>query len=79
MINPDLDLDQVPCSRVGHVFRVLSPHSLPSDGSAVGMLRAKADNVIANTARFAEAWIEQPYRSFYYYMAPGRKSVLYRT
>ncbi len=62
---------QVPCSRVGHVYRQLSPHSLPTDGSAVGRMRAKADNVVVNTARFAEAWLDQPYRSFYYYMNPG--------
>ncbi len=65
-------LCQVPCSRIAHVYRPQSPHSLPNDGTAMGMIKAKADTVVANTARFVEAWIEQePYKSFYYYMNPG--------
>ena len=55
---------QVPCARVGHVYRALSPHSLP------GGLRAKADTVVANTARFAEVWLDR-YKHFYYFMNPS--------
>ncbi len=50
----------------------MSPHSLPSvEGGLVGKVRAKTDTVVANTARFAEAWLDEPNRSFYYYMNPG--------
>ncbi len=50
----------------------MSPHSLPSvEGGLVGKVRAKTDTVVANTARFAEAWLDETHRSFYYYMNPG--------
>ena len=58
-----------PCSRVGHVYRKDTPHTIP------GGLRAKADTLNINTVRFAEVWLDEPYKKFYYYMNPAAKSV----
>lgn len=54
-----------PCSRIGHVYRKNTPHTVP------GGLRAKIDTLNTNTARFAEVWLDE-YKHFYYYMNPSK-------
>lgn len=58
-----------PCSHVGHVYRKNTPHTVP------GGLRAKVDTLNINTARFAEVWLDEPYKRFYYYMNPGARGL----
>ena len=55
----------VPCSRIGHVYRKNTPHTVP------GGFFAKADVFNANTARFAEVWLDQ-FKNFFYYMYPSK-------
>ena len=54
-----------PCSHVGHVFRSITPHSIP------GTIQEKRDRPTINTARFAEVWLDN-YKHFYYYVNPGQ-------
>ena len=55
----------VPCSHVGHVYRNVTPHSIP------GSILEKRDRATINTARFAEVWLDD-YKDFYYELNPGR-------
>ena len=54
---------KVPCARVGHVYRKTTPHSVP------GGFMAKKDIAVVNTVRFAEVWLGE-HRRFYYYQNP---------
>ena len=56
-----------PCSRVGHVYRMQTPHSVP------GGIWAKVETVAANTARFAQVWLDEKYLNFYYFMNPAAR------
>ena len=56
-----------PCSHIGHVYRSVTPHSIP------GSLLEKRDRPTINTARFAEVWLDE-YRNFYYQVNPGNDS-----
>eukprot|EP00095_Tigriopus_kingsejongensis_P003966 maker-scaffold79_size400133-snap-gene-3.17 protein:Tk03966 transcript:maker-scaffold79_size400133-snap-gene-3.17-mRNA-1 annotation:"polypeptide n-acetylgalactosaminyltransferase 5 isoform x1" len=58
----------VPCSHLGHVFRTVSPYSNP-EGSL-----AQVNTGILNTARFAEVWLDD-YKRFYYFQNPQAKSM----
>lgn len=49
------------CSRVGHVFRKVSPYSWP--GGVVKILNK-------NTMRTAEVWMDA-HKDFYYKISPG--------
>ena len=53
-----------PCSHVGHVYRSVTPHSIP------GSMQEKRDRPTINTARFAEVWLDD-YKHFYYKLNPG--------
>ncbi|XP_059095179.1 polypeptide N-acetylgalactosaminyltransferase 1-like isoform X1 [Tigriopus californicus] len=59
---------KVPCSHIGHVYRTTTPHSVP------GGLTAKMDIAVLNTARFAEVWLDN-YKRFYYFENPHAKSI----
>ncbi len=60
---------KAPCSRIGHVYRVTTPHSIP------GGVWAKVETAAANTARFAQVWLDPNYLNFYYMMNPSAKSL----
>lgn len=51
------------CSRVGHVFRKVSPYSWP--GGVVRILNH-------NTLRTVEVWMDE-YKEFYYKISPGQQ------
>ena len=55
----------LPCSHIGHVYRNVTPHSIP------GSLQEKRDRATINTARFAEVWLDD-YKEFYYKVNPGK-------
>ena len=54
----------VPCSHVGHVYRSITPYSVP------GSLSEKLYRPTINTARAAEVWLDD-YKYFYYDLNPG--------
>ena len=56
----------IPCSHIGHVYRNVSPHSIP------GSVQEKLNRVTINTARFAEVWLDD-YKTFYYAINPGKR------
>lgn len=57
-----------PCSHIGHVYRSVTPHSIP------GSLQEKRDRPTINTARFAEVWLDN-YKDFYYNINPDAQGV----
>ncbi|XP_014289859.1 polypeptide N-acetylgalactosaminyltransferase 5 isoform X1 [Halyomorpha halys] len=59
------NLEIIPCSHVGHVFRDKSPYSFPGGVSKI---------VLHNAARVAEVWMDE-WRDFYYAMNPGATNV----
>ncbi|XP_030376406.1 polypeptide N-acetylgalactosaminyltransferase 5-like [Scaptodrosophila lebanonensis] len=56
-------LEQLPCSHVGHVFRISTPHTFPG-GLSKTLLR--------NAARVAEVWLDE-WREFFYAMYPDAR------
>ena len=53
----------LPCSHIGHIFRMYSPYTSMLD---------REDHATANTNRLVEVWMDQ-YKSFYYYLKAGNK------
>ncbi|KAJ8932385.1 hypothetical protein NQ314_014696 [Rhamnusium bicolor] len=51
---------QVPCSRVGHIFRDFHPYSFPNNKDTHGI----------NTARLAHVWMDD-YKRFFFMHQPG--------
>ncbi|XP_039290092.1 polypeptide N-acetylgalactosaminyltransferase 1 isoform X2 [Nilaparvata lugens] len=49
------NLETVPCSRVGHIFRTFHPYTFPNDKDSHGI----------NTVRLAEVWMDEYKRLFY--------------
>jgi hypothetical protein len=49
--------------RVGHVYRKVTPHTIP------GGISETMNLVAVNTGRFAEVWIDE-YKEFYYTLKP---------
>ena len=63
----------VPCSHVGHIYRNVTPYSVP------GSLTEKLHRPTINTARFVEVWLDD-YKNFYYDLNPGnRRRILFMT
>ncbi|KAI8484640.1 hypothetical protein Bbelb_375810 [Branchiostoma belcheri] len=56
------NLEIMPCSRVGHVFRPRSPHSFP-----------KKNEVLVNSLRLAEVWMDD-YKEIFYRRNPHAKT-----
>lgn len=59
------ELEIIPCSHVGHVFRDKSPYSFPGGVAKI---------VNKNAARVAEVWMDR-WKDFFYEMNPGARSV----
>ncbi|XP_019627816.1 PREDICTED: polypeptide N-acetylgalactosaminyltransferase 12-like isoform X2 [Branchiostoma belcheri] len=59
------NLEIMPCSRVGHVFRPRSPHSFP-----------KKNEVLVNSLRLAEVWMDD-YKEIFYRRNPHAKTERY--
>lgn len=59
------ELEIIPCSHVGHVFRDKSPYSFPGGVAKI---------VNKNAARVAEVWMDA-WKDFFYEMNPGARSV----
>lgn len=55
------NLEIIPCSRVGHVFRKSTPYTFPGGTSLI---------VNKNNARLAEVWLDG-WKEFYYNINPG--------
>lgn len=51
------------CSRVGHVFRKISPYSWPGGVAAI---------LNHNTQRIADVWMDE-YKDFFYKTNPGKR------
>lgn len=56
-------LEIVPCSRVGHVFRSITPYTLPGGKEFV---------VYHNTRRLIDVWLDE-WSGFYYAHTPNAK------
>ncbi|KAK8765461.1 LOW QUALITY PROTEIN: polypeptide N-acetylgalactosaminyltransferase 13-like [Amblyomma americanum] len=59
------ELEIVPCSHVGHVFRKSTPYSFPGGTSRI---------VNHNNARLAEVWLDE-WKDFYFAINPAAKNV----
>lgn len=55
------NLEILPCSRVGHVFRKATPYSFPGGTSQI---------VNHNNARLVDVWLDE-WSEFYYSFNPG--------
>lgn len=55
------NLEILPCSRVGHVFRKATPYSFPGGTSQI---------VNHNNARLVDVWLDE-WSDFYYSFNPG--------
>lgn len=55
-------LEIVPCSRVGHVFRKVSPHTFPIIGAAPVYIR--------NNVRVVGVWLDE-WSEMFYTLIPG--------
>ena len=60
--------DSVTIFRVGHVYRKVTPHSIP------GSLAEQRDRATINTARFARVWLDD-YRDWYEALNPDARRV----
>lgn len=55
------ELELIPCSRVGHIFRKRQPYTFPGG----------VDNILVrNNMRLAEGWMDE-YKEYYYSKRPG--------
>ena len=55
------ELELIPCSRVGHIFRKRQPYTFPGG----------VDNILVrNNMRLAEGWMDE-YKEYYYAKRPG--------
>lgn len=58
------NLEIIPCSHVGHVFRKSTPHDFPG-----GVQKVLSTNLV----RVAEVWMGE-FKNFFYMVSPGENS-----